>query len=520
MAETGVILSEEETQILFDLMDSNGSGHLDLLDLVMAVTPPDYPGGAGNYHWRKRTNEMEQEYMAACAEGPGAGLRQFMKEMEAKHQDEWSLSLEETIERIQAKLEQRTPGGEKHLRMAYRMFDRKKGGGGISQDEFRIACAEMGFVLTKEDVAKFYQRHDKDKDGKLNMIEFGQAMAPPAGIAPRSLCRDVLPVDSEMPTATNADNERRRQEAPLSKCGCGEFQSRKPPNPPYQSVARMPMSYGSQELEVEAAVAREVYLQKQEKVILKRESSLGSSRARPLTARSSRTPVEGFEWVVLDHETGESPSGPKTARMSQAGQQTPRQQTPRQQTPRQQTPRQQTPMSMTPRAPSTRPVSRAPSTSPYAPAQMQNASRAPSSQARSRAARPATARPARVVKKALSSQQTNQCLDIDELLKLDAIEDSARQQFEETKARRPMSARPTTGTKKNPEAQATSWLTVEQIQTARRESEVPVKEQTPSDVQPTPANKISKGRSRRPETARTSRTACSIASSSSWVGPY
>jgi len=26
----------------------------------MAITPPDYPGGNAHYHWRKRTNEMEQ----------------------------------------------------------------------------------------------------------------------------------------------------------------------------------------------------------------------------------------------------------------------------------------------------------------------------------------------------------------------------------------------------------------------------------------------------------------------------
>ena len=160
MAKLGITLSPEENTALFQLMDTDGSGNLDIWELVMAITPPDYPGGSANYHWRKRTNEMEQDYLEQCAEGPGAGLRAFVEEQKQKHLTSWGWSLEEIIERLRIKLDQKTTRGGK----CYRMFDRKRGGGGIDQEDFQTVCAELGFVLSKEDVARFFSIHDKDGD--------------------------------------------------------------------------------------------------------------------------------------------------------------------------------------------------------------------------------------------------------------------------------------------------------------------------------------------------------------------
>lgn len=239
MAKTGIALSQEENEALFSLMDTDGSGNLDIWELVMAISPPDYPGGSANYHWRKRTNEMEQEYLERCAEGPGAGLRAFVEEQKQQHLTSWGWSLEEMVERLRVKLDQKSSRGGK----IYRMFDRKRGGGGIDQEDFQIVCAELGFVLSEEDVARFYSVHDRDGDGKLSMAEFADALTPAQGVPPRSLCRDVLPVETEMPTIVNAKAEERREFAPQRLCGCGQGNEMKPLNPPYPSMPRENIIY-------------------------------------------------------------------------------------------------------------------------------------------------------------------------------------------------------------------------------------------------------------------------------------
>ena len=69
----------------------------------------------------------------------------------------------------QVRLEQKA-GGQKHLRTAYRVFDRDHSGG-VEPEEFRKVCAELGFVISEDDVAKFFAVHDEDGDGMLNMME-------------------------------------------------------------------------------------------------------------------------------------------------------------------------------------------------------------------------------------------------------------------------------------------------------------------------------------------------------------
>lgn len=80
----------------------------------------------------------------------------------------------------------------------------------MEPSEFQRVSAELGFLLSDDDVAAFFSRHDKDGDGLLSIHEFGAAMQPVEGVPPRSLCRESLPNHLAMPTHENASCRERR----------------------------------------------------------------------------------------------------------------------------------------------------------------------------------------------------------------------------------------------------------------------------------------------------------------------
>ena len=48
----------------------------------------------------------------------------------------------------------------------------------MEPNEFQRVAAELGFLLSDDDVVAFFRRHDLDGDGLLNIHEFAAAMQP------------------------------------------------------------------------------------------------------------------------------------------------------------------------------------------------------------------------------------------------------------------------------------------------------------------------------------------------------
>jgi Ca2+-binding EF-hand superfamily protein len=53
----------------------------------------------------------------------------------------------------------------------FRIFD-KKGKGFISRIEFEIVLNDIGIYPTKEEMALFFKRYDRDNDGLLKFSDF------------------------------------------------------------------------------------------------------------------------------------------------------------------------------------------------------------------------------------------------------------------------------------------------------------------------------------------------------------
>jgi len=209
LLKTGVVLTDNELQTLFSCIDDDGSGALDLHELCRNLSEEDYPGGCDNYHWVKRRDEMDAVDRAVKKAGPDASLQGEINHVNVAKLTPWSQSLEEMIHKLQIKVEQRTSGALRQQREAYRLFDRDHGGF-VEPNEFQRVAAELGFLLSDEDVIAFFRRHDKDGDGLLDIHEFAAAMQPKEGVAPRSLCREPLPRHLEMPTHENRGCRDRR----------------------------------------------------------------------------------------------------------------------------------------------------------------------------------------------------------------------------------------------------------------------------------------------------------------------
>ena len=60
---------------------------------------------------------------------------------------------------------------------AFRIFD-VDNLGSVTAADMTYGLADIGVHVTKDDVNLFFQRYDKDQDGKLDYLEFAAALTP------------------------------------------------------------------------------------------------------------------------------------------------------------------------------------------------------------------------------------------------------------------------------------------------------------------------------------------------------
>lgn len=185
----GIILDDEELLLLFDKYDEDRNGMIDLNEFIRRVLPPDYNYGKQWFEVSQAESEAKQlrlkresrnEFLSGLGLPPVTAPDEDDKGELNNTGETTNWTLETLTKQIQAKVVQKTPGGDDQYRRAFKML-RSGRDKGIRITELRNNLkTKFGIFVSETQMNDLFRQFDGDGSGEIDLQEFLQFVEPPA----------------------------------------------------------------------------------------------------------------------------------------------------------------------------------------------------------------------------------------------------------------------------------------------------------------------------------------------------
>lgn len=201
----GISIDEPMSELVFNAIDDNDSGHIDFNELVSHVMGKDI---TEMQFYERRAREDEAKVAAQIAAGPAPRVLTDWPKSMTYHRS----SFEDIMVLIRQKIVERTKRPSDQYRTAFRMFGSPQDG--ISKEDLKFRLRSMNIVISDAEIDRLFNMTDLNRNGKLEFSE---------------MVRVIMPKDYTQPTwAEISDMKTREKMAAKEKAWFDELPKRPP----------------------------------------------------------------------------------------------------------------------------------------------------------------------------------------------------------------------------------------------------------------------------------------------------
>ena len=166
LANLGIVLSPKDAQNLFARYDEDGSGRIDIYELMRNILPRDYSAKT----WVEKSEQKRRSFNTKRNQARRErGTKLFQSIQYPALRSSMGLSTEAVLQLVRDKINGKARAATDVLRQAFFLFDRKTS---LSPEEFQACLHNYAIPCNRDHLDSIFAIYDPQKSGRIDFHQF------------------------------------------------------------------------------------------------------------------------------------------------------------------------------------------------------------------------------------------------------------------------------------------------------------------------------------------------------------